>query len=194
MREREKMEKIEPASPFIDTRRGGVHVREGGRSRRSSPNRGRTVVNYCRKYAVGLRRSWRRACGCPGRCPGLAEIAPASLWLLRASWRLLSRVPSSVRDVAASRGSCRPESCSGQGPGCVRGLRPCCSRVPQWRKYEGSMRSWRHSGNNSAEHVGTRRRRFPQCRHSVRDGGAVTGVGGWDPGHSHCVEWWSDAI
>ena len=26
---REMIKKIEPASPFIDTRRGGVHVREG---------------------------------------------------------------------------------------------------------------------------------------------------------------------
>ena len=32
-------------------------------------------------------------------------------------------------------------------------------------------------------------RRFPQCRHSVRNGGAVTGVGGRDSGHSHCGEW-----
>ena len=26
----------------------------------------------------------------------------------------------------------------------------------------------------------------PQCCYSVRDGGAVTGVSGWDPGHIHC--------
>jgi len=26
----------------------------------------------------------------------------------------------------------------------------------------------------------------PQCCHSTRDGGAVTEVGGWDPGHIHC--------
>ena len=36
--------------------------------------------------------------------------------------------------------------------------------------------------------------RFPQCRHSVRDGGAVTGVGGRDSGHSHCGEWRPNAV
>ena len=40
-----------------------------------------------------------------------------SLWLLWASWHLLLRVPSFVLDVAASRGSCRWESCFSQGPG-----------------------------------------------------------------------------
>ena len=28
--------------------------------------------------------------------------------------------------------------------------------------------------------------RVPQCRYSLRDGGAVTEVSGWDPGHIHC--------
>jgi hypothetical protein len=36
--------------------------------------------------------------------------------------------------------------------------------------------------------------RFPQCRHSVRNGGAVSGVGGRDSGHSHCAEWRPDAV
>jgi len=26
----------------------------------------------------------------------------------------------------------------------------------------------------------------PQCRYSLRDGGTVTEVSGWDPGHIHC--------
>ena len=26
----------------------------------------------------------------------------------------------------------------------------------------------------------------PQCHYSLRDGGAVTEVSGWDPGHIHC--------
>jgi len=26
----------------------------------------------------------------------------------------------------------------------------------------------------------------PQCCYSIRDGGAVTEVSGWDPGHIHC--------
>ena len=45
---REMIEKIEPASPFIDTREGGVHVREGEGVAVFSPNQGRTVNNYCR--------------------------------------------------------------------------------------------------------------------------------------------------
>ena len=163
MREREKMrmEEIEPASPFYRHKEGRSTRTGGGRSRCFSPNQGRTVNIYYRKYTVGPWRSWRQACGCPGWRPGLAEITPVSLRLQRVSWHLLQRVPSSVRDVAASRGSCGRESCSGQGPGRVRGLRPCCSRVPQWGKYEGSTRSWRHSGNNSAEQVGTGHHRFP---------------------------------
>ena len=28
--------------------------------------------------------------------------------------------------------------------------------------------------------------RVPHCCYSIRDGGAVTGVSGWDPGHIHC--------
>ena len=52
---------------------------------------------------------------------GLAEIAPVSLWLLQASWRLLWRVPSSRCGVATFQESCRPGSCPGQGWGCFRG-------------------------------------------------------------------------
>ena len=26
----------------------------------------------------------------------------------------------------------------------------------------------------------------PRCCYSIRDGGMVTGVSGWDPGHIHC--------
>ena len=84
---------------------------------------------------------------------GLAEIAPASLWLLQASWRLLWRVPSSRRGVAMFRGSCRPGSCPGQGQGCFRGPCPCHSRIPRRGKYKRSTGSWQHSGWSSAEHV-----------------------------------------
>ena len=44
----------------------------------------------------------------------------------------------------------------------------------------------------------------PKCCYSIRDGGAATGVSGWDPGHIHCgngglspsvlgavEEWWA---
>ena len=34
----------------------------------------------------------------------------------------------------------------------------------------------------------------PQCCHILRDGRAVTGVGGWNSGHNHCGEWRPDAI
>ena len=34
----------------------------------------------------------------------------------------------------------------------------------------------------------------PVSCHSVRDGGAVTGVGGQDSDHSHCGEWRPDAV
>ena len=37
-------------------------------------------------------------------------------------------------------------------------------------------------------------RMFPQCRHSVRNGGAVTGVCGRDSGHSHCGGWRPGAV
>jgi hypothetical protein len=97
-------------------------------------------------------------------------------------------------DVAAHRGIGRRGSCSGQGPGRVRGSRPCYSRVPRWGKYEGSTRSWQYSGGSSAEHVRAVHRRFPQCCYSAKDGGAVTGVGGWDSGHCCCAEWRPDAI
>ena len=31
----------------------------------------------------------------------------------------------------------------------------------------------------------------PRCCYSTRDGGMVTGVSGWDPGHIHC---WNDGL
>ena len=114
------------------------------------PNRGGAVVEHCRKYNVGI------ASGVAvflGVVLGLAEIAPASLWLLQASWRLLWRVPSSRRGVAMFRGSCRPGSCPGQGQGCFRGPCPCHSRIPRRGKYKRSTGSWQHSGWSSAEHV-----------------------------------------
>ena len=58
-----------PPPPFIDTRRGGVHVREGEEIIVFSLNRGRTVDSYCRKYTLGYWRLRRRACGRPGRRP-----------------------------------------------------------------------------------------------------------------------------
>ena len=113
---------------------------------------------------------------------------------------------------------------SGRHGRSCRGYRPLCATwrclegpaggshapVKAWAALEGcahadrgfpggeSTRKVRGVGSTVARAVPgtscTGRRRFPQCRHSVRDGGAVTGVGGWDPSHSHCAEWWSDAV
>ena len=97
---------------------------------------------------------WRMASGMAvvlGVVLGLAEIAPVSLWLLQASWRLLWRVPSSRRGVATFRGSCRPGSFPGQGRGCFQGTCPCRSRVPRRGKFEGGTGSWQYSGWSSAE-------------------------------------------
>jgi len=73
---------------------------------------------------------------CPGQLLGLAGVAPASWWLMWAPWWSLWRVPSSMLDVAARRGSCWRGSCFVQDPYPVRGVRPRPSRVLQRRKYE----------------------------------------------------------
>ena len=49
---RGRMEKIEPASLFYRHKEGRCTCTGGGRSRRFSPNQGRTVNNYCRKYTA----------------------------------------------------------------------------------------------------------------------------------------------
>ena len=63
------MDKIEPASLFYRHKEGRCTCTRGGRSRRSSPNRGCTVAEYCRKYTVPHWRVRRRACSHPGCCP-----------------------------------------------------------------------------------------------------------------------------
>jgi hypothetical protein len=114
---------------------------------------------------------------------GLAEIAPAFWWLQRAAWSLLwGYRPPGVR-LAAFRGSYRLGSSPGQGRSRFRGSCPCRSRAPRKGKYEGGMGSWQYNSWSSAEHV-------LHCvagSHSgIRNGGAVTGVGGRDSGHSYC--------
>ena len=70
-----------PPPPFIDTRRGGVHVRRGLEVVVLPPNRWCAVDVYCRKYTVWHWRSWRRACSCPRRhpwsCGGRAGVLTA---------------------------------------------------------------------------------------------------------------------
>jgi hypothetical protein len=95
------------------------------------------------------------------------------------------------------RGRC----CSGLCPQAWRGGVPRAVRAGAlaWSKLQAAPEGWRrygsrqHSRRNCAEYVRTARRKFPQCGYSVRNGGAVTGVGGLDSGHSHCGEWGPDA-
>ena len=147
------MDKTETASPFYRHKEERCTCTGGGRSRRSSPNRGHTVVDYCRKYTAGTgdrgtgRGSYpgRRPWPCGDRAGVLA--APASGVVVTVEGPVL------LRGVAASRGSCRTWSCSGQGSDRVRGSCPYRSRVLLRGKYKGSTGSWQHSGWSSAEHV-----------------------------------------
>ena len=96
-----------------------------------SPNRGCTVDVYCRKYTMSHWRVRRRAW----------QLSRAMSLILRRSRRRsgssLGIVAVAVEGtvlqafVAERRGSSRRRSCSGQGPGRVRGSRPCRSRVLQ---------------------------------------------------------------
>jgi hypothetical protein len=75
------MEKIEPASPFIDTRRGGVHVREGEEVA-VSPRIGgaqRTTTVDSTLWDTGDHSAGRAVVLSVVLC--LAEITPASLRL-----------------------------------------------------------------------------------------------------------------
>ena len=83
------MEKIEPASPFIDTRRAGVHVREGEEVV-VSPRIGgaqRIPTVGCTLWGTGDRGAGRAVV--LGVVLGLAEITPASWQLQRVTWWLL---------------------------------------------------------------------------------------------------------
>ena len=169
-----------PASPFIDTRRGGIHVR-GDLKPSSSPRiRGAqwvtTVESNCgalKSMAPGVavvlggvltsQRSRRRPCGSSGRrgdcCGGYCP--PGVAWQSvegSAGWGL---APVKARTAFEGRAHADRGFCS-----------------------EESTRSGQHSGWSRAGHVCTRRRRFPQYRHSAGDGRAVTGVGRRDFGHS----------
>ena len=172
-----------PPPPFIDTRRGGVHVRGDLKSSSSPRIWGAQWVTTVKSTLWGTEEHGAGRGGCPGRCPDLAEIAPVSLWFLWASWCSLLRVPSSVLTWQSIEGS------AGGGlalvkartafEGCTHADRGFCGR--------GSTRSRQHNGGSSAGHVCTGRRRFPQCRHSAGDGGAVTRVGGRDFDYSCCA-------
>ena len=122
-------EKIEPASLFYRHKEGRSTCTGGGRSRRSSPNWGRTVDAYCRKYTVGHWRSWRRACGCPEHRPWPCGdrtgvlAAPAGVVVIAVEGTILrarrGRAPRVLRagDLLQSR----PGPCSRVAPTPVEG-------------------------------------------------------------------------
>ena len=166
------------ASPFYRHKEGRCTCTGERRSRRSSPNRGRVVAEYCRKYTVPHWRVRRRARSHPGCRPWPCGDR-AGVPVAPAGGVVVAVAGTSFRcGVAAFRGSCWSGSRSDQGSGRARGSCPCRLRV-LWRgKYEGSTRSWQRSGRNSAAHVRTVHRRFPQWCHCARNGCAVTRVGG----------------
>ena len=113
-----------------------------------------------------------------------------------------------TKEVRGSRGGPRPLEEGGPGPRpLVLGIPP---RGGAWRhrtppragggsgairvmRWSPVGRSWRNCAR-IVPSASSPASQFSQCCHSVRDGGAVTGVGGWDSGHSHCGEWRSDAV
>jgi len=155
---------------FIDTRRGGVHVWGDLKSLSSSRIRGAEWVITIESTLWGTEEHGAGRGGCPGSRP----------------WPCGDHA-----DVLAAPTGGTVVPVEGTVPCTWRGGVP---RVLQRGKYEGSTRSWQHSGWSSAAHVRTVYRRFPQWSHSARDDCAVTGVGGEDPGHRHCAEWWPDAV
>ena len=175
-----------PPPPFIDTRRGGVHVRGGQKSSASSLiggvqwsiTVGSTLWSMAPGVAVILsgslvmRRSRRRpngSCGRRGgRCGGYRS--PCS------TWRRVKGPAGGDLALVKTRTSSK---------GCAHTRRGFCKGE--------STRSRQHSGKSSAKRVCTGCRRFPQGCNSAGDGRTVTGVGGWDFGHSCCAAWWPDA-
>ena len=177
--------------PFIDTRRDSVHAQGIMEVVVFSPNRGGAVVEHCGKYTGGYgagrgshpgHRPWscRDHAGFLAAPAGGVVIAVGGTVLQ--AWRggvprvLQARVLSRSRPEPPPR--VVPMPFEGSTEGKVR--RRYGELVAQWLK-QCRARSALH-------------RRFPQYRHSVRYGRAVTGVGGRDSGHSHCEEWWPDAV
>ena len=75
-----------PPPPFIDTRRGGVHVREGEEVAVFSPNRGTQWTTTAENTLWGTGDHGVGRAVVLSVVLSLAEIAPASLRLQRASW------------------------------------------------------------------------------------------------------------
>ena len=164
-----QMDKTETASPSYRHKEGRCTCTGGRRSRRSSPNRGRAVAEYYRKYTVPHWRVRRRACSRPGVVLGPAEIAPASLWLLQAAWRLLWRVrPLGVAWQHSEGLACRgldlvkaPAAPEGR----AHAARGACS--------EESTREVQGVGSTMA---GTTPRTFAQCIAGSHSGATAPGM------------------
>ena len=158
------VEKMVSASPFYRHKEGRSTCTGRSKVVVFSPNWGRAMDAYCRKYTVRHRRAWRRA------------------------WRL-----SWESSLVLRRSRRRPGSSSGRHGGSCRGYRPLRSTwrrfegpagrgldrvkvraAPEGRAHavrgfhsRENTRSRQHSGGSSAEHIRTVRRRFPQCCYSA---------------------------
>jgi len=179
-----------PPPPFIDIRRGRVHAREISGVVVFSPNRGRTVSGCCRKYTLEHWSLWRWAWQSSWEPFSIAGIAPASCG--SSGWS-----GGRCREYRPPRFTWRSAEGSADGglaPVKVRTPPEGCAHVRRGSYSRRSMRSRQHNGGSSAEHVRTVRHRFPQCRYSAGDGGAVIGVDGRDSGRCCCAEWRPDTI
>ena len=135
-----------------------------GRSHRSSPNQGRAMAEYCRKYTVPhwrvRRRAWqsslasslslRRSRWRPGSSSGQHGGSCRGYRPLRLTWRHSEGPAGGGLDLVKVRAA--PE-------GRAHAIRGACSR--------GGRRNRQYSGKRSAEHVRTVRRRFPLCCYSA---------------------------
>ena len=143
------------------------------------PNRGGAVVEHCRKYTVRY-GAWRgsRPWPCGDRAGVLA--APAG----GVAVPVESTVPR-VRRGGTPRvlqAGVLPWSRSGPLPRAVPMPFEGSAEGKVQGKYGDLATQWLEQCRaRLAQH-----RRFPQWRRSVQNGGAVTGVGGRDSGHSHC--------
>ena len=105
-------------------------------------------------------------------------------WRSRTTRGGRSGTPAACAERPSWRGTWRRRTPSQAGGGSGT------MRVMRWSP---DGRSWQNS-TGAVPSASRPASQVSQCCHSVRDGGAVTGVGGWDSGHSHCGEWRPDAV
>ena len=187
-----------PPPPFIDTRRGGVHVREISGVVVFSPNRGRTVSSCCRKYTVEHWRVWRWAWQLSWETPwpcgdrACVLMTPVGVVVVAVEGTVLcARASGAPRVLLAG-------SCSGQGPYRIRGSRPCQSWVLWRRKVRGvssivagTVSGLSAQGVAGSHRVGTVPGMAAQ-RPELADGTLVTPAvwhGGLMPSDSRVLRW-----